>query len=92
MLFFLFFFLLFSLFFCHPEIQFLILLKNTKSVFLEVLPALNTGFHGNQMERKNTGSGEFMLLPLGLLSDFLQSWAWGPELTFLAAPKQPTAA
>lgn len=38
------------------------------------------------MERKNIGSGEFTLLPLGLLSDFLQSGAQGSELIFLAAP------
>ena len=44
------------------------------------------------MEKKNIGNGEFMLLPLGLLSDFLWSGACGPELIFLAAPKQPTTA
>lgn len=66
--------------------------KEYKSVLLETLPAPNTGPHGNQMERKNIGSGEFVLLPLGPMSDFLWSGARGPELIFLAAPKQPTAA
>lgn len=53
-------------------------------LLLEALPTPEAGPHGNQMERENIGSGESMLLPL--------VWARGPELIFLAAPKQPTAA